>query len=224
MSRLKYRVSLFDIDGKTPFQLLKQLRKFGSLDVDVCVGAKQKLPVRVVAQKLPEKIAAERRRKAKNHRDRRRNPSKESLMLLGWEIFICNVSRDTWSPKDVCEIYGIRWRIEIVFKAWKSHFHMGDIPKGNSLRVLSYVYSALILVTLFHSMIFKNLSLKAEKKSIGFISILKLSQFFKEQLWAMALLVQKDFLNTVLNQIVYHCIHEKRRNRTFYPEIISSLG
>lgn len=198
--------------------------RFGSLDIDICIGAEQKLPVRLVAQKLPEEIAAERRRKAKNHRDRRRKPNKESLMLLGWEIFITNVSRKIWSPKEVCEIYGIRWRIEIVFKAWKSHFHIGNTPNGSSLRVLSYIYSALILITLFHSMIYRNLSIIAEQQSKGFLSILKLSQFFKEQFWVMVLLNQKDFLNTVLNQMTYHCLYEKRRNRAFYPEIIAGLS
>lgn len=198
--------------------------RFGFLDIDICVGSQQKLPVRLVAQKLPDEIAAERRRKAKNHRDRRSKPNKESLMLLGWEIFITNVSRKIWSQKEVCEIYGLRWRIEIVFKAWKSHFHISHTPNGNSSMVLSYIYSALILITLFHSMIYRNLSVIAEQKSKGFLSLLKLFQFFKEQCWVMVLLGQKPFLDTALNQISYHCRYEKRPDRASYPEILAGLS
>jgi len=90
------------------------------LDVDMCMGAQHKVPVRLVARRLPESVAAERRRKAKNNRDRRCKPNKEALMLLGWEIFITNVSRTIWSIENVCKIYGIRWRIEVIFKSWKN--------------------------------------------------------------------------------------------------------
>ena len=71
ITRLKHGVSIFELDGKTPFNLLKQLRKYGLLDIDVIVGAKEKLFVRLVAIPVPDDVAAERRRKAKNNRDRR---------------------------------------------------------------------------------------------------------------------------------------------------------
>jgi len=57
------------------------------------------------------------------------------------------------------------------------------------------------------------------------ISLLKLTQFFKEQLWALALIFQKTTgLENIINQIIYHCVYEKRRNRIFYSEIISTLS
>ena len=146
---------LYKSDGKSEFYLLSELKKHGCIDVDVLMGASHKLPVRLVAQKLPQDIAAKRRRKAKNNRDRRCKPSKASLALLGWQIFITNVPRDIWSAKNVCEIYGLRWRIETIFKTWKSHFQITEVPKANALRVKAYIYSALIVVTLFHAMIFK---------------------------------------------------------------------
>ena len=78
--------------------------------MDVLIGASQKLPVRLVAQMLPQEIAAERRRKAKANRDRRCKPSKASLTLLGWEIFITNVPRDIWSSNDpqILEFRGLK--------------------------------------------------------------------------------------------------------------------
>jgi hypothetical protein len=52
------------------------------LDIDVCVGAKEKLRARLVAIPLPEEVAAERRRKAKANRDRRLKPSQERLAVI----------------------------------------------------------------------------------------------------------------------------------------------
>lgn len=102
---------------------------------------------------------------------------------------------------------------------------MADVPKSNAAIVKAYILSALILVTLFHTLIYRKLLINAEKASIGHISILKLTQFFKEQLWAIALVFKKEtMLQNIINQICYHCVYEKRRNRIFYPEIISALS
>lgn len=225
MSRYKHGISLFQSDGKTPFQLLKALKKYGTIDIDIVMASKEKVPVRLVALKLPENIANERRRKAKNNRDKRCKPNKEHMMLLGWEIFVTNVKENIWTSENVGEIYGLRWRIEVIFKAWKSHFHMADVPKGNITIVKAYILSALIVATLFHGLIYREAFINAQKVSIGHISILKLTQFFKEQLWAMALVFQKDTgLKTILRQICYHCVYEKRRNRMSYTEIVSALS
>ena len=225
LSRLKSNVSVYELDGKSPFNLLAAVKKYGSIDVDICIGSTHRLPVRLVAQKLPEQVAAERRRKAKQNRDRRCKPSKQSLALLGWQIFITNVDRSIWSAQNVCEVYGLRWRIEIIFKAWKSNFHIADVPKANSVRVKAYIYSALIFVTLFHALIFKTVSLKTKRHSNGHISLLKLSKFFKEQLWMIALVLQKKIsTKNFIKQMIYHSCYEKRRNRLCYPEILAALS
>jgi hypothetical protein len=204
---------------------LAELKKHGCIDVDLLLGASQKLPVRLVAQILPQDIAAKRRRKAKTNRDRRCKPSKASLTLLGWEIFITNVPRDIWSAKNVCEIYGLRWRIETIFKVWKSHFQITEVPKANALRVKAYIYSALIVVTLFHALIFKNMVGRSKNGSNGYVSLLKLSKFFKEQLWIMALSLQnKNSFKNYIRQMIYHSCYEKRRNRLCYHEVLSSLS
>lgn len=225
LSRLKSDVSLFDINGKSPFNLLAAVKKFGSIDVDICIGSTYKLPVRLVAQKLPEDVAAQRRRKAKSNRDRRCKPNKQTLMLLGWQIFITNVCRKIWSAQNVCEVYGLRWRIEIIFKSWKSYFHMADVPKANVMRIKAYIYSALIFVTLFHALVFNSVSAKTKRHSYGYISLLRLCKFFKEQLWVIALVLQKKIaFENFIHQMIYHSCYEKRRNRICYPQIMAALS
>ena len=225
LSRLKSNVALYELDGKTPFDLLAEVKKFGSIDVDICIGSTHRLPVRLVAQKLPQQIAAERRRKAKTNRDRRCKPSKRSLALLGWQIFITNVSNKIWSAQNVCEVYGLRWRIEIIFKSWKSHFHMADVPRASAIRTKAYIYSALIFVTLFHALIFSTVSSKAKNHLNVHISLLKLSKFFKEQLWVIALVLQNKIkLKNFVQQMIYHSCYDKRRKRACYSEIIAALS
>jgi len=118
LSRLRLDTSLFDPQTQRPLSLLKALRRAGHLDQAVLLG-QQKLPARLVAIKLPEALAAERRRKAKQNRDKRCRPNATYLALLGWAIFITNVDRKVLSARTVAQVHGLRWRIETIFKAWQ---------------------------------------------------------------------------------------------------------
>jgi len=135
ISRIKKRVNIFSKKDETIIDLAKMLKKRGNLDLEVFLGEKEKLPVRLIALPVKEEIATERRRKAKTNRDKRCNPSKEHLYLLGWELFITNVDKEILKPADIVQLYFIRWRIEIIFKCWKSCFRIIDLPKdANKIR------------------------------------------------------------------------------------------
>jgi hypothetical protein len=146
LSRLRLDTSLFDPKTQRPLSLLKALRRHGQLDGPVLVG-RQKLPARLVAIKLPEAVAAERRRKAKRNRDKRCKPNATYLALLGWAIFITNVDGTVLSARSVAQVYGLRWRIETIFKAWKSHFRITEVPDGSPEQLLSIIYARLIFLT-----------------------------------------------------------------------------
>ena len=93
LSRYYFHTALFDTHGRK-FDLLKQLRQKGSLDLWVHLGSKERMPVRLVAVPVPETVAAERRRKARAHLKNRCQLSKEYLALQGWTIFLTNVPKD----------------------------------------------------------------------------------------------------------------------------------
>ena len=94
LSRLKYNVTIYELDGHTKIDLLKLLRKYGQLDIDVLVGADEKLLARLVALPVSAEVAAERRRKAK--RDCRNNPSKHHLALLGCLLITLKLSKNKY--------------------------------------------------------------------------------------------------------------------------------
>ncbi len=83
-------------------------------------GKDKKLKVRLVAIKLSHEQAAQRKRKAKQDRDRRLNHSKGYYELLGYIIFITTVTEQIWNEQQVAAAYRVRWNIEIQFKSWKA--------------------------------------------------------------------------------------------------------
>lgn len=126
LSRYRYDVLVFDAVTDRPLDLETLLQPGQALDRQVRIGA-EKMPARLVACPVPQALADERRRKAKANRDRRLNPSKRKLYLLSWNIFVTNVPRTVWPAKVLPLIYRLRWRIEIIFKAWKSHLGLRQL-------------------------------------------------------------------------------------------------
>ena len=207
LSRWRQDLLLMDPLAHTPIDLLAQLRRRGSWDAPVLLGQKERLPVRLVALPLPAHVAAERRRKALANRDRRLRPNKERLALLAWEIFLTNVPKARWSTREVAATYRLRWRIEILFKAWKSHFRLGRFTQGSAAQVELLIYGRLLWITLFHAAF-----LPPCTQTSG-LSVLKLAAFCQDYLLFPLVLLLRSTSDpcNLFTQIAYHCRHEARR-------------
>ena len=187
ITRLRYGIVLSDQVTGERLNLLKLLNKHQKLDLQVVLGTVEKVTVRLIALPVDPAIADERRRKLKANRDRRLNPSKEHLALLGWNIFVLNIDDQTLTPEEVAQLYGLRWRIEIIFKAWKSNFSFAAVPRASAVRVQTYVYAFFIFITLFQTFIFSQTYNSNNHTNEKQLSLLKFSRFFKEQFWAIVL-------------------------------------
>lgn len=129
--------------------LYKKHRKLTVFDMEVFI-TKTKIPVRLIAYKLPEKIAAERKRKAHaTAKKQGRTLTNKCLHLLNFSIFITNVPKEVWPREVVGTIYRLRWQIELLFKSWKSGLHI-DYLKGinpNRIEALLYVRMIMVIIT-----------------------------------------------------------------------------
>jgi len=228
ISRLRLNTTIYLADGKTRLNLLRYLKQNKHLDyisLNIFVNNKFKVPVRLVATKLPKDVAEKRRIKEKKNPDRRRNISKANLELLGWGIYITNILPTVWDAKTVCEVYQLRWRIEIIFKSWKSFFQIAIVPKAKLERVECHIYFTLIAITLFHSLLYIKTMETAYLRTGQFISLLKFYNYFKEQVWNWTqIFTENNGLRNFIEQAVYYCTYEKRNKRKSYPQTLMALG
>jgi len=222
ISRLKYGTHLFDKTG-APFDLLAELQRFGKVDIEVYVGAAAKVPVRLVAVPVPEAVAAERRRKARANRDRRTNPSAEHMRLLGWTILVTTVPAEQLSPDDLAGIYGLRWRIETLFKAWKSCFRIGKIPSYASAPFAAALVLAGLLYVAVFQCLFQRLQ-RQEPANQQSLSPLKLASLI-ENLASIELqsIIQKLPDDRLINLTLYHCRYDRRKRKHYY-QILADLS
>lgn len=156
ISRYQMQTALYrhKVD-KTSFDLALYLgqKKGDEVSLSLFLGEKARVPVRLVAQRLPQKVAAVRRRKAKikaKKDGRRRPPTTRMLQLLGWAVFITNVPEAWLSVAQILLIYRLRWQIELIFKFWKSRAKLKLIGDYRPQRVLCQFYARLTALVLFH--------------------------------------------------------------------------
>ena len=222
LSRLRQQVWIGAPDGR-PFHLLAHLRRHGHFDGQVLLGSEERFLVRLVAVPVSSATAAERRRRLLQNRDRRLRPTRERLALLGWALMITNVPPDVWDAPTVCKVYRARWRIEILFKAWKSHFRLAALPAGSAAYVETFLWARLLLVTLTCPLLEDAFGRPARKRSAP-LSLLKAAPVV---LLALTCLCLKrlshaaERLDEILRRL---CSYDKRRDRASFPQYIQMLG
>lgn len=186
-------------------------------EADVWLG-EQRLPVRLVALRLPEVVANERRRKARLNRDRRCHPNQEYLQLLGWNLYLTNVAAAELAATDLAELYSLRWRIETVFKAWKTHFHLEALTEVSVHQLLIVILGKLIWICCFSA---HWLQLVAQGKDI---SLLKLAQWWSRFAIALSLSARPASPLNLWDQMTYYCAYDKRKDRLNFLQKFARLG
>ncbi len=107
----------------------------------VWLGLKQRLPARLLAVRVPEAVAEERRRRLHRRAKRRQEKrvSAERLELAGWICLITNAPPEMLSVKEAPVLMRARWQIERLFDLWKQHGHLDKTRSEKPLRVLCEV-------------------------------------------------------------------------------------
>jgi hypothetical protein len=222
ISRYRHGCSLCDPQG--PLDLPALLTDEGRLDRRVRIGSSERFPVRLVAIPLPPEVAGRRRQALRQNRDRRLNPGKEHLFLLGWAIFITNVPEEVWSADQIREIYRLRWRIEIIFKVWKSHFGITCYSRTASrFQIESLVYTRLISILVFHTAVYNPLLLQIDRQFAVKLSLLILSAFYVDYHWLIPILTGSINKRLFQDVLIRFCTYDKRK-RPNYETLLEDRG
>lgn len=143
--RHKSKNIYLDANSGEPINLLALLKKGKKVDLIVCLNNKERTKVRLLARSVKKEIADKRRMKAKKEMHGH-NPSKEILALLGYTIFITTITDDQTDFGRILSIYRIRWKIEIIFKIWKSNMHFSKIHNVSYLQLIVLLTARLIMI------------------------------------------------------------------------------
>jgi hypothetical protein len=120
------------------------------LERPVLLG-EQKLPARLLLERVPASVAAQRRAQVKNRgRKKGQTPSRKTLALCEFTMLITNVPPTRLSFDEALVLYAARWQIELLFKLWKSHAKLGTSRSQKPWRILCEIYTKLLAVLIQH--------------------------------------------------------------------------
>ena len=151
LSRLNTQVALFDEQGQR-LELLEVLPQAGeTLDREVRIGAQQRLKLRLLAVRVPQEVADQRRRRLRDEfRDKGKTPSARLLELQAWTIMVTTVPVAQLSVDEALVLLRARWQIELLFKLWKSHGQVDAWRSAQPWRILCEVYAKLLAMIVQH--------------------------------------------------------------------------
>ena len=223
LTRFLVRTVVNDPITQTRIDLPKRLSQFEghAFEMDVLIGGDKvpKVPCRLVALRVSEQIANERRRRLKNEaRKKGRAVSKHHLRMCDWTLLTTNVPR-RWLPLEVVRVlYTVRWQIELLFKQLKSILRVHQSDTGKEDRLRCELYGKLIGAVLIHRIHAEETNRLWNTKRRE-VSMDKLYKRFQERaftLFRLLLVSIRDALGYLRDQIrrlIPQCLKERQRSR-----------
>ena len=151
------------------------------------------------------------RKEAKSH-----SPSSEVLELMSWTIFITTIKDTAFSFEVILTLYSLRWRIETIFKAWKSHLQFNKIHNvsAEQLTVLLYARFIMICVVFIHGYDkFKDLLFPQKHKELSLMKFIRFVMRNLTNFLENCLSVRNEM--KFINIIEKYCAYETRRRKNF---------
>jgi hypothetical protein len=152
LSRWQPGTALYTPDGQR-HELLALLAASEATDVDqpVRLGVRQRLAARLLAVRVPQEVADERRRRLRAAaRDKGREPSAAQLALCAWTVFVTNAPAALLTLREALTLARARWQVELLFKLWKGHLRADAWRSANPWRILTEVYAKLLAALVQH--------------------------------------------------------------------------
>ena len=121
------------------------------IDVPLRLGCTVRVPVRIVARRVPPEVREQRLRRLRDIARKKQQPmSRRTKFMAGWNIYATNVPSEMLSANEGHALMRIRWQIELLFKLWKSEGHLDESRSRNQWRVLCEIYAKLIGLVIQH--------------------------------------------------------------------------
>jgi hypothetical protein len=134
-----------DDDTTEPLADWLKLQRADRIDKPVQLGTKKRLDCRLIAVRLPAKVAQQQLRKLKKKLSKKgRTISERQRVMCQWQVLITNLPADKFTIEEICVLYRVRWQVELLFKRWKSLVGLGQSRGHRAYRVLCETYAKLL--------------------------------------------------------------------------------
>ena len=206
--------------------ITKELKLYGKTTVDkyIYIGrnTNTQMKVRLVAVRLPNTVAAERIRKARKKANARGKAlTKEQIRLLAWNVMITNVPDDMLGAETICELYRMRWQIELIFKCWKGCFKVDEMNNVGDKYFECLLYGRLIVITLMTT-IYSRLVYTVYSQSRELISFIRFFKSLREKISNLITILTVPKLDKYALITLFSDVIQKMMERDL-PEVVLQM-
>jgi len=122
-------------------------------DIRILLGATHRLPLRLIAQQVPDAVCVQRKEKLEASARKRGQPvSATRLGWTEWTIDVTNASPQMLRGQEALVLARARWQIEQMFRLWKSEAQIDKSVSEKPYRRLCAMYAKVIGVIVQHWM------------------------------------------------------------------------
>lgn len=231
-SRLQTGVGIFTADGhRWDLETLLAAQTANTYDQWVELGVTARVPARLIAVRVTQQVAANRRRKLRAAAaDKGQTVSQRRLASADWNVYVSNIPVEQLSVQEAVVLAGVRWQIELLFKLWKSHGRIAEwAESGNPWRVLSEVYAKMLAMLLTHWLLVVSCwDQPARSLRVGAAVVRQYSGAIASS-WAEErhLISALELIQRVIRQTA-HMTKRKKRPSTYQlllnPELLTNVG
>jgi hypothetical protein len=235
LCRLNYGSRLFiqkddhyfpvDID-----RIVRKMKNGQMMQLSVYLG-KNKIPVRVIFERVPNEVAAEKRRKLKTDKqNKRKGLTLGRLAFCDVNAYITNAGEDLLPKTLIRSIYSLRWQVEIIFKTWKSTFNLDKVTPMKLARFECLNYGTLLKIVICTKLFdyYKTILWNRSRIEVSEIKAMRFLQIMINQVILMMLSTTPKKINPLLEQVLStlacKCVKECRKGRKTPIEILRQLS
>ncbi len=129
------------------------------------LGRNSKYATRLLIYKLTEEQTQERLAiRFKNEKKKGITYREKTKRLSAINVYMTNIPPTTIAKEQIYPLYSLRWQVEILFKTWKSLFHIDAVKPVKIERFECQVYGKLIALLLTSSLMFQMREILLRKK------------------------------------------------------------
>lgn len=178
--------------------------------------------VRLTAVPVNQTVANKRKRKAKQIK--RQTPSKEYLDILSWSIYLTTIPKEQTDYKQVLKLYSFRWRIETIFKSWKSHLHFNHIHNVSQIQLYVLLLARFITIVIYIQFLLPCCQRIVAEHSNKRLSLMKMVNYLNSQPQKILSVLEevkqyKGEIKENIAALMRYCAYDTRKRKNFEQQV-----
>ena len=152
LSRLQLQTAVYDAAGdRQELLAFLEASPTDTVEHQVTLGIDPRVPARLLATRVPQDVAAVRRRRLRVAAQTKGWQVRAvRLALAAWTVLVTNVPAARLTLGEARVLARVRWQIELLFKLWKSHGRVDESRSTTPGRILCDVYAKLLAMLVQH--------------------------------------------------------------------------